>query len=60
MKIWVGLTDDDWFSFLRELAPDEVNFWQPSGSRPFAAAGPHRVSNGLLLRSDLHILFDRG
>lgn len=28
--------------------------------QPFALAGPHRVSNGLLLRSDLHILFDRG
>jgi len=28
--------------------------------RPFAAEGPNRTSNGLLLRSDLHILFDRG
>jgi putative restriction endonuclease len=28
--------------------------------QPFAAEGPNRVSNGLLLRSDLHILFDRG
>ncbi len=28
--------------------------------RPFAAEGPHAVSNGLLLRSDLHRLFDRG
>jgi putative restriction endonuclease len=28
--------------------------------QPFAAEGPHRVSNGLLLRSDLHTLFDRG
>ncbi len=28
--------------------------------RPYAEDGPHRVSNGLLLRSDLHILFDRG
>lgn len=27
---------------------------------PFAEAGPHDVSNGLLLRSDLHRLFDRG
>jgi putative restriction endonuclease len=28
--------------------------------RPFAQEGPHEVSNGLLLRSDLHRLFDRG
>ena len=28
--------------------------------KPFAKSGPHRVNNGLLLRSDLHILFDRG
>ncbi len=40
MKIWVGVTDDDWFSFLRELTPDEVNFWQPSGSRQFKLLQP--------------------
>lgn len=28
--------------------------------RPYSLAGPHEVSNGLLLRSDLHTLFDRG
>lgn len=28
--------------------------------RPIAAAGLHRVDNGLLLRSDVHTLFDRG
>ena len=27
---------------------------------PFASDGPHTVNNGLLLRSDLHRLFDRG
>ena len=27
---------------------------------PYAAGGPHDVSNGLLLRADLHRLFDRG
>lgn len=27
---------------------------------PFVENGPHEVSNGLLLRSDLHRLFDRG
>lgn len=28
--------------------------------RPFSEGGPHDLSNGLLLRSDLHRLFDRG
>ena len=28
--------------------------------KPYAASGPHDVRNGLLLRSDLHTLFDQG
>ncbi len=28
--------------------------------RPYAENGPHEVSNGILLRSDLHNLFDQG
>jgi putative restriction endonuclease len=28
--------------------------------KPYSLNGPHEVSNGLLLRSDLHTLFDRG
>jgi putative restriction endonuclease len=40
MKIWVGITDEDWFSRLSMLRPDEVNFWQPSGSRAFRALQP--------------------
>jgi putative restriction endonuclease len=37
MKIWVGVTDDQWFDRLSQMVPDEVNFWQPSGGRRFAA-----------------------
>lgn len=33
---------------------------EASHIKPYAASGPHRTSNGLLLRADLHILFDRG
>jgi putative restriction endonuclease len=33
---------------------------QAAHIRPYADGGDHRVDNGLLLRSDLHILFDRG
>jgi putative restriction endonuclease len=40
MKVWVGVTDKDWFQFLSRIGPDEVNFWQPSGSRTFRALQP--------------------
>lgn len=40
MKIWVGVTDEDWFVRLKHLEPDEVNFWQPSGGRAFRALAP--------------------
>jgi putative restriction endonuclease len=33
MKFWVGVTDKNWFEFLRAQTPDEVNFWQPSAGR---------------------------
>ncbi|SEU44350.1 HNH endonuclease [Nonomuraea wenchangensis] len=33
---------------------------QAAHIRPVAAGGEHRLDNGLLLRSDLHTLFDRG
>jgi putative restriction endonuclease len=40
MKLWVGVTDEEWFKHLSKLEPDEVNFWQPSGSRSFRALEP--------------------
>ena len=33
---------------------------QAAHIRPYSEGGEHRVDNGLLLRSDLHTLFDRG
>ncbi len=38
MKFWVGVTDNQWFKFLSELQPEEVNFWQPSATPPFSNA----------------------
>jgi hypothetical protein len=35
MKIWVGVTDKNWYEHLIRFAPEEVNFWQRSGSRIF-------------------------
>ena len=38
MKAFVGVTDRNWFEFLRARADvDEVNFWQPGGGRGFRA-----------------------
>lgn len=41
MKGWVGVTDGGWYRFLRERPDlDEVNFWQPGGSRQFKSLTP--------------------
>jgi putative restriction endonuclease len=40
MRLYVGITDYDWFKYLKALGPDEVNFWQPGGSRRFATLQP--------------------
>lgn len=41
MKTYVGITDYDWFRFLRNRPQiDEVNFWQPRGSNQFRALRP--------------------
>ena len=40
MEYFVGVTDNQWFRFLSDLRPDEVNFWRPSGATPFRAVSP--------------------
>ncbi len=40
MKLWVGVTDEDWFRRHVTSHPDEVNFWQPSGAQQFRALRP--------------------
>ncbi len=37
MRLFVAITDGDWFSYLSSISPDEVNFWQPSGNVSFKA-----------------------
>lgn len=49
MRYWVGVTDSDWFDYLRERAPDEVNFWQPSAERRAV-----RLDAGALFLFKLH------
>lgn len=40
MKIWVGVTDNNWFDFLSKRQTDEVNFWQPGAKAPFVSLPP--------------------
>jgi hypothetical protein len=41
MRLYVGITDHDWYRFLSGRPDlDEVNFWQPSGSRTFRVLQP--------------------
>ena len=35
MRLYVGITDEEWFNHLRALQPDEVNFWRPLARTPF-------------------------
>lgn len=41
MKIYVGVTDNDWYRFLSQLTgADEINFWQPGGKQRFQSVKP--------------------
>ncbi len=40
MRLFVGLTDHDWYEHLRSLVPDEVNFWFPSPDQGFKVLSP--------------------
>jgi putative restriction endonuclease len=41
MKLYVGVTDNDWYRFLSELPNvDELNFWQPGGKQLFKTLRP--------------------
>jgi putative restriction endonuclease len=31
MKLFLAVTDNTWFTYLSQLRPDEINFWQPGG-----------------------------
>lgn len=49
ISLFVAITDRSWFDLLSAERPDEVNFWQPSGTRNFRA-----VSVGELFLFKLH------
>jgi len=39
MRMYVGITDFDWFTTLQKANCDEVNFWKPGGCTNFKALG---------------------
>lgn len=43
MKIYVGVTDIDWYNYLSNIQPDEANFWQPGGKQVFKALEPNEL-----------------
>src|SRR3989304_576050 len=48
MKAWVAVTDNDWYRFLRQRPHlEEVNFWQPGGSRLFKTIGEKNGATSL-------------
>lgn len=49
VNLYVAITDFSWFEQLSQDQPDEVNFWQPSGTRNFRA-----ISVGELFLFKLH------
>lgn len=40
MKLYVGITDRDWFQFLRATNAPEMNFWRPRNTTEFQAVSP--------------------
>ena len=49
MRIFIGVTDDNWYKYLKNIQPDEVNFWQPNSNRNFRA-----IKQGELFLFKLH------
>ncbi|MEO1023686.1 MAG: hypothetical protein AAFW89_14170 [Bacteroidota bacterium] len=40
MKYYLGVTDNEWFSFLSSRNNEDINFWQPGGKTRFSAIHP--------------------
>lgn len=40
MRYYIGNTDKQWFDYLKNNHPDEVNFWQPGGKLKFHPIPP--------------------
>lgn len=35
MKFYLGVTDNNWYKYLSQINPEDINFWQPGGTVNF-------------------------
>ena len=35
MKFYLGVTDNNWYNYLKGINPEDINFWQPGGNSTF-------------------------
>ncbi len=40
MKFYLGVTDNNWYKYLSNINPEDINFWQPSGTVGFKVLQP--------------------
>lgn len=40
MKFYLGVTDNNWYQYLSNINPEDINFWQPAGSVSFKVIQP--------------------
>lgn len=40
MKIYLGVTDNNWYNYLTKIQPEDINFWQPGGNANFKILEP--------------------
>lgn len=40
MKFYIGVTDIDWYQFLKDHPSEDLNFWQPGGTHSFGILKP--------------------
>jgi putative restriction endonuclease len=40
MKFYLGVTDNNWFRYVSQINPEDINFWQPGGSVNFKVLTP--------------------
>lgn len=40
MKFYLGVTDNNWYRYLSLINPEDINFWQPSGTVSFKVLQP--------------------
>ena len=40
MRLYIGITDINWYRYLSEHNPEDINFWRPGGNSNFKSLSP--------------------